>query len=127
MSDFKPVLFFISKSEIKPNRDYACLSIDGYDLEFSKNLENVMARTMAYVKKGSNYVRCKKLEGPGSETIVFSNGRTTVCGVYHPFKTLCKQTLTEAFDELLNNLNLVTRCSGELIIGGDWNVNWLSD
>jgi hypothetical protein len=68
----------------------------------------------------------KQIHMPGSETIVFSNDKTTVYGVYHPFKTLRKQILSEAFDELLNNLNEVTRSTGELIIGGEGNVNWLS-
>jgi hypothetical protein len=76
LKDFKPSLFFISEAEIKPDRDYSCLFVEGYDVEVSKTISaGKMARSIAYVKKDSGFVRCLNLEDGESELIVFTNGK----------------------------------------------------
>ena len=124
IASFKPVLFFVSEAEIKMNRDYKCLEVVGYRLEFSKTLTHGMARSMVYVRNDANFVRLEHLENAQSEVLVLTNGKIRVCGIYRPFKTVGGIPKTKAFEILLENLGNILNCTEDIIIGGDWNVNW---
>ncbi len=83
-----------------------------------------MARLAAYVQRGSKFVRQPDLEDGISEVIVFSNGNLRLCGLYRPFKPPPEMSSSMAFDSLLSNLESVTRTNQDIVIGGDFNVNW---
>jgi len=91
---------------------------------FSKTLSLGKARQAVYVMRGSRFKRAEHLENGLSEVIVLDNGSVKVCGVYRPFKNINSLTSGAAFDLLLGNLENITKCNSDLIIGGDFNVNW---
>jgi len=118
-------LFFISESEIKKDRDYSCLFVNDYTLEMSLTVTHGVARQMAYVKNGSGFERVRSLENGLSEVMVFKKGNLKVCGIYHPFKTVMKKTSAEAFELLIANLHQICNTGDDLIVSGDFNINWL--
>jgi hypothetical protein len=127
VADFKPVIFFISEAEIKKDKDYSCLVIDNYEIEYSKTVSFGMARTMAYLRKGSGFRRVGDLEGEDNELIIITNGRQTYCGVYRPFKNINNKTSAELFEGLLSKLDRVIQTYPDVTVGGDWNINWHSN
>jgi hypothetical protein len=127
IASHRPVLFFISEAEIKNDKNYDCLKIPGYSIEVSKTIGHGKARSLVYVLEGSGFKRLEKYEDGVSEMIVMSNNKTCAIGVYRPFKTVMDVSRTDAFETLLKSLNRVAKISSELIIGGDWNVNWMSE
>jgi len=58
------------------------------------------------------------------ETIVISNSSMLICGVYRPFKTVNNISNNQAFLLLVDTLKNITIVSKEVIIGGDFNVDW---
>jgi len=120
----KPLAFFISEAEINIKFDYSCLSINNYDLLVSKSVQHGKARSVAYVMKGSGYVRNDHLENDLLETIVISNASSIICGVYRPFKTVNNMSNNEAFLLLIEGLENVTKVNKNIIIGGDFNIDW---
>lgn len=58
--------------------------------------------------------------------MVFENKKGIVAGVYRPFKSANSQTQGQAFQNLVNDLNNLTKTDMEIIIGGDFNINWSS-
>ncbi len=124
LDSYAPELLFVSEAELQSNKDYSCLSVSGYCLEVSKTIKEGKARQAAYIKVGSKFKRRLDLEDGLSEVMVFADRQTRICGVYRPFKPPAGKTLAEAFDLMLECLNKVTMCGAEVIIGGDFNVNW---
>jgi hypothetical protein len=125
----EPDLMFVSEAEIKTDRDYNCLNVEGYTIEVSKTISFGMARSMVFVKNGTKFKRMPELEDGMSEMIVMSNARELVCGIYRPFKTVADLTKKAAFEKLLKSLSdVISKNSNcEITIGGDWNVNWMSN
>jgi hypothetical protein len=124
IESLNPEVFFICEAEIKNDKDYACLNIENYQLEFSKTLKLGMARLAAYVKVNSGFKRKLELEDDESEVMVYSNGKKRICGLYRPFKPPPGRTNSEAFNILLKNLYKITECDMDIVVGGDFNVNW---
>lgn len=126
LTALKPEIFFISEAEINKDRNYSCLSFQGYDLQVSKTVSCGKARLAAFIKVDSNFNRVSELENGLSEVMVFENKNLRVCGLYRPFKNLNGHTSGVAFDLLLKNLEILVKDNKDLIIGGDMNVNWLT-
>jgi len=119
-----PMVFFISEAEINIKFDYSCLSINNYDLLVSKSVQHGKARSVAYLRKGSGFTRHDNLENDLLETIVISNANSIICGIYRPFKTVNNMSNNEAFLLLIEGLKNMTKSNKEVIIGGDFNVDW---
>jgi len=126
ISDSKPDILFVSEAEIKTGRNYDCLSVSGYEIEVSQTLLEGSARQIAYVKQGCGFKRLKNLENGTSEVLVFWRNGLRVCGVYRPFKNIKEKTSTQAFASLVKNLEVIAATPDDVIIGGDFNVNWKS-
>lgn len=126
LNSIKPELMFVFESELKKDMDYSCLAIPRYDLHISKTLCWGKARMVTYIKSDSKFKRCENLEDGESELMVYTNNKVIISGVYRPFKTVNNHTQGSAFDKLLTSLDNVTKHHTELIIGGDFNVNWES-
>jgi hypothetical protein len=127
ISKFTPEIFFVSEAELRINKNYSCLTVPGYDLEVSKTLGAGFSRQAAYVRTGSSFKRKADLENGESEVMVFSNNTLKVCGVYKPFKPPPSRSTGEAFNLLMNNLGSITSSGSDVIIAGDFNVNWNSE
>lgn len=129
ISKLSPEIFFVSEAELKPNKNYSCLAVPGYDLEVSKTLGSGggMARQAAYVRTNSPFKRQPSLEDGESETMVFTDNKTRVCGVYRPFKPPPNRTSGEAFTLLLSNLERISSSGIDVVICGDFNVDWMSE
>jgi len=126
LSAFSPEILFVSEAEINLNKNYDCVKVPGYKLEVSKTISHGKARQAAYVKNSSDVVRRPDLENGVSEVIVFSNARSVICGVYRPFKNIQGTSPSQALTNLLECLNRVVETHKDVIVGGDFNVNWLS-
>ncbi len=86
LSQFKPLLLFVSEAEIKKDRNYDCVNVDGYSIEFSKTIDFGMARTLVYVNNTSKFKRVPQLEDGVSEMIVMASDKVRVCGIYPTFQ-----------------------------------------
>lgn len=117
-----PVAFFILEANLNRNKCHKHLYLPGYDLFVS---ESDMARTACYIKKGSGYKMTNA--GEGNEVISIENSRNKVLGVYRPFKLYPGQTLKGNFDTMLKHLEKETITPKEIIVGGDFNIDWMSD
>lgn len=124
IAEFSPLLLFISEAEIKKDRNYSCLMVKDYFLEVSSTIGHGVARQIAYVKKDSGFERVKSLENGLSEVLVFKKGNLKVCGVYQPFKTVQNKSSSEAFELLITNLHDISNTGDDLIVSGDFNINW---
>jgi hypothetical protein len=125
VSIYQPLALFVSEAEIKIDKSYDCIFIPGYKLEISKTVQFGKARTVAYVNENSKFKRQSELENGESEMIVLSDGRVRLCGVYRPFKIPNARSKDAAFKVLLESLERVVSGDADVVVGGDWNVNWL--
>jgi len=118
----KPVAFFVLEANLKKNKCFRHLYILGYDLLVT---DSDIAKTACYVRKGSGFRVTST--GDGNEVISIENDKSKVIGVYRPFKTLPGQTLKGNFDKLLKHLENETTSPKDILVGGDFNVEWVTD
>jgi hypothetical protein len=68
----RPLLFFVSESEVTKDHLIGQLNIDGYTLEVSKTLNlKGKSRLVAFVKNNENVVRVEDFENDGNEIMVY--------------------------------------------------------
>ncbi len=122
ISDFKPLLFFVSECNIRPCHWVEALNIQGYEVEVCDTLNTrKLGRVLAYVKSGEGFKRLRSLEDAGNDIIVLQRKSTTYVGIYAGFKLHENETLTANYERLLDNLQKVCNKKNCVLIGGDFN------
>ncbi len=119
INDLKPVVFFVSESNINSDKIYSHLNIENYKLFIS---DSRVARSACYLSSNADFKVVSR--GDGTETFVIENDHHHIFGVYRPFKVQEGETINSQFDKLLRFLELKCNSNKNLTIAGDFNVDY---
>jgi len=115
----QPDIFFINEAELNPER-VDRVKIDGFNLEVAKSIKDGLARTVAYVRRGLNVLRCQHLEDESLDVVILESRSSRLVGVYRGFrKSKHENPLTKLF-ECLREACVTTK---EIVIIGDLNID----
>jgi len=120
-----PYILFVSESEILINDDLKVYSIENYNLLTSGTLNLGKSRVCAYVREGVGYKRMTNVESNTVDVIALELENFIIVGIYKPFK----QTVPtiDNLDGLLESLRNIGISSKKVLVGGDFNVDWLKE
>jgi len=85
-----------------------------------------MARLAAYIKKGTGLIRNMEKENSELDMMIFENKNVVLVGLYNPFKLFENGTRGSNFESIITKLYELSDTSNgkELIVVGDFNVDW---
>jgi len=125
LSECSPIAFFAAESDLMGGRDLSIFNRQGYKLVHSKNLSvRGKARLSCWIS--DSFVHETNLEEYLNEIIVLKHKTTNfvVVGIYHPFKCYQGESIRSNFLRLIQNLNNICGAHKNILIVGDFNVQY---
>jgi len=119
----KPFIFFISEAEINSDNQNL-VQIKGYDILLSNTIngEFEKSRSVCYIREDLTYNEIK-IKNTISDIVAVEFEGTSYVGIYKGFKLPSGQTPNTFLAELLASLNYIVEKGGNVVIGGDFNID----
>jgi len=128
INEHRPHVMFVSESEIKANQDLDFYNIEGYQLHLANTIKSRnKSRIIAYSDKRLKLDRKSELEGEYQDIIALDLNKIRLIGLYNPFKVHEGETRSGNFHRLIDTLKSVKEQNRDLIVGGDFNVDWSTE